>query len=98
MAKVPEAALRVDQGAELLSLYEWNSKRAKHHFCSQCGLYVFHRKRAAPDHFGVNVFCLDGFDVSSLPVRPTEGIGMDLVCNNPREEWPGPRVSKPVDG
>jgi hypothetical protein len=98
MAKVPQAALRLEQGEDLLSLYEWNSKRAKHHFCSRCGIYVFHRKRAAPDYYGVNVFCLDGFDASSLPVRRTEGIGMDLVCEMPRKEWPGPRASKPVEG
>jgi len=92
MAIVPEAALRIDQGHQLLALYEWNSRRATHHFCSRCGIYVFHRKRAAPDYFGVNIFCLDGFDVSSLPVRTTAGIGMTLVCDDPRDEWPGPRV------
>lgn len=98
MAKVPESALRIEQGEELLALYEWNSKRAKHHFCRCCGIYVFHRKRAAPDHFGVNVFCLDGFDVASLPVRPTEGIAMPLVCTDPRAEWSGPHVPEAIDG
>lgn len=93
MVKVPEAALWIDQGEDLLALYEWNSRRAKHHFCRRCGIYVFHRKRAAPDHFGVNVFCLDDFDVAALPVRATEGIGMPLVCDNPRAEWPGPRLA-----
>lgn len=93
MVKVPEAALRIEQGHEFLALYEWNSRRAKHHFCRRCGIYVFHRKRAAPDHFGVNVFCLDGFDARSLPVRPTEGVGMTLVCENPRDEWLGPRCN-----
>ena len=82
MVKVPEAALTIDQGHELLALYEWNSKRAKHHFCLRCGIYVFHRKRAAPDHFGVNIFCLDGFDVTSVPVRATDGAGMTLVCDD----------------
>ena len=95
MMKVPEAALQIEQGHELLALYEWNSKLAKHHFCRRCGIYVFHRKRAAPDHFGVNVFCLDGFDVASLPVRATEGAGMTLVCDDPRDEWPGPRRGSP---
>ena len=71
MAKVPEEALTVTQGEELLTLYEWNTRRAKHYFCRICGLYVFHRKRAAPDHFGVNIFCLDDFDSSALPVRAT---------------------------
>jgi hypothetical protein len=98
MVKVPEEALRVEQGQELLTLYEWNSKLAKHYFCSRCGIYVFHRKRAAPDDFGVNIFCLDGFDVASLPIRATEGIGMSLVCENPREEWLGPRIPQQSKG
>jgi hypothetical protein len=93
MVKVPKAALTLQEGQELLATYEWNSRRAKHHFCRQCGIYVFHRKRAAPDHFGVNVFCLDGFDVGSLPVRATEGKGMSVVSDAPRDEWLGPRPS-----
>ena len=79
MAKVPEAALRIETGEDMLATYQWNTMRARHHFCSRCGVYVFHRKRAAPDHYGVNVFCLDGFDASSLPVRATEGAGMTLI-------------------
>ena len=72
--------------------------RAKHHFSRRCGTCVFHCKRAASDHFGVNIFCLDGFDVASLPVRATEGIGMTLVCDNPRAEWPGPRMTERARG
>lgn len=94
MTRVPEGALEITEGEDLLSLYEWNSRRAKHYFCSRCGIYVFHRKRAAPDHFGVNAFCLDGFDVSSIPVRPTEGANMSLVDPSSRPEWPGPRVAR----
>lgn len=93
MVKVPEAALRVEQGQDLLALYEWNSRRAKHFFCRRCGIYVFHRKRAAPDHFGVNIFCLDNYDAATLPVRATDGAQMSLVCAAPRPEWPGPRRS-----
>lgn len=65
MAKVPEQALVVLEGEQSLTLYQWNTRRAKHDFCRQCGIYVFHRKRAAPDHFGVNVFCLEHFDAAS---------------------------------
>jgi hypothetical protein len=92
MAKMPQADLRIDAGAEHLTLYEWNTRRAKHYFCDRCGIYVFHRKRAAPDHFGVNIFCLDGFDTARLPVRATEGESMTVECADPRPEWPGPRV------
>ena len=92
MVKVPQAALTIDAGEESLGLYEWNTHRAKHHFCTICGIYVFHRKRAAPDHYGVNIFCLDGFDPSSVPVRATEGANMTVESPDPRREWPGPRV------
>lgn len=91
MAKVPEAALVVLRGEENLVLYEWNTRRAKHYFCKRCGIYVFHRKRAAPDHFGVNVFCLDDLDPASIPVRATEGANMTVVDPQAMPEWPGPR-------
>ena len=71
MAKVPENALTVLEGEAILTLYEWNTRVAKHYFCGRCGIYVFHRKRAAPDHFGVNVFCLEGFDPTSVPIHAT---------------------------
>jgi len=91
MAKVPEAALTVTAGEELLTLYQWNTRRAQHYFCSRCGTYIFHRKRAAPDHFGVNAFALTGFDPASVPVRTTEGANMTIEDPDARPDWPGPR-------
>jgi hypothetical protein len=91
MTKVPESALTIMSGEEALTLYQWNTRRAKHYFCKHCGIYVFHRKRSQPDHFGVNMFCLDGFDASTIPVRATEGKGMSVEDPSPRAEWPGPR-------
>jgi hypothetical protein len=92
MAKIPEQALTILAGEELLTLYQWNTRKAKHYFCSRCGIYVFHRKRAAPDHYGVNIFCIEGFDASSAPVRATEGANMSVEDPAARPEWPGPRA------
>ena len=94
MAKVPETALTVVRGSDILSCYQWNTKRARHFFCSTCGIYMFHRKRPAPDHFGVNIFCLQGFAVGSIPVRPTEGANMTVDDPNACAHWPGPRISR----
>jgi hypothetical protein len=91
MAKIPEQALAVVKGEDALTLYQWNTRRPKHYFCSQCGIYVFHRKRAAPDYFGINVFCLDEFDPTSLPIRATEGANMTVEDRAARPDWPGPR-------
>ena len=94
MAKVPEQSLAVLDGEEMLTLYEWNTRRAKHYFCRRCGIYVFHRKRAAPGHFGVNVFCLEGFDATGIPVRATEGANMTIEDPRALSTWPGPRVGE----
>jgi hypothetical protein len=91
MAKVHERALTITAGEEILSQYEWNTKRAKHYFCSRCGVYTFHRKRAAPDHFGINVFCLAEFDPASFAVRATAGVSMTVIDAGARAEGPGPR-------
>jgi hypothetical protein len=73
MVKVHESAFELLAGAEQLATYQWHSHTAVHHFCKLCGIYPFHRKRVTPDHFGVNVACLDGFDPAGIPVRATVG-------------------------
>lgn len=92
MVKVPEADLTVHAGKEDLTLYQWNMKIAQHYFCSKCGTYVFHNKRAAPDHYGVNVRCLKGIDVSSVSIRATEGENMTVKKEGSQPHWFGPRV------
>ncbi|MGB4248351.1 MAG: hypothetical protein WBJ75_11580, partial [Pseudohongiellaceae bacterium] len=60
-------------GEEFLTEYRFNTQTARHFFCKVCGIYPFHRKRTAPDSYGINVFCLEGFDPTGLPVRQTHG-------------------------
>ena len=48
MTKVPRQALTVVEGRESLTLYQWNTRRAEHFFCSRCGIYTFHRKQRHP--------------------------------------------------
>ncbi|WP_069472928.1 GFA family protein [Candidatus Marithrix sp. Canyon 246] len=51
------------EGKEYLSLYQFDSKEAKHYFCKQCGIHPFSNPRAAPDMYSINVRCLDDFDL-----------------------------------
>jgi hypothetical protein len=76
MVKVHESAFRLLAGEDALTLYQFHTKTAKHFFCRHCGIYPFHQKRLTPDFYGVNVFCLEDFDPSGIPVRPTVGAGM----------------------
>jgi len=92
MVKVHESDLTVHTGEEALNEYRWNTKVARHYFCGTCGIYTFHRKQAMPDHFGINIFCLDTVEPEGIPVRATEGENMDVVKEGARDVWPGPRV------
>jgi hypothetical protein len=91
MMAVHESALTIEAGEDKLSLYRWNTGVARHYFCSVCGIYPFHRKRSAPDQYGVNVFCLEGFDVAAVPIRHADGITM-TVAPDAAGKWPGPRA------
>lgn len=92
MTNLHESRLTVLAGEDKLTLYQWNTKIARHYFCSVCGIYPFHRKRSMPDHYGVNVRCLEGFDITALPIRAAEGRGMSLVEDNPSAGWSGPNA------
>jgi len=76
MVKVHESAFRLLAGESCLTEYRFHTGVARHYFCKVCGIYPFHRKRMAPDSYGVNVFCLHDFDPAGIPVRATVGAGM----------------------
>jgi hypothetical protein len=73
---VHESSFRLLSDWDALATYRFHTNTAKHYFCKTCGIYPFHRKRVAPDCFGVNVNCLEGFDPAGIRVRATDGIGM----------------------
>jgi hypothetical protein len=76
MVRVHESALTLLTPPAALAQYRFHTGTATHYFCRTCGIYPFHRKRVSPDHFGVNVHCLDGVDLTGIPVRATVGAGM----------------------
>ena len=63
------------EGAEVLTLYQWGTRTAEHHFCSICGIYTDHRRRSNPDEYGVNAACIDGVDIRALePIQWLDGV------------------------
>ncbi len=71
VASVPLSGINITQGKELLSLYQFNTKTAKHYFCSNCGIYTHHQRRSNPEQYGFNVACLQGvnpFELGEIPI------------------------------
>ena len=80
MAGVPLGGLEVTKGKDKLSLYQWNTKTAKHYFCSLCGIYTHHQRRSNPNEYGFNVACIDGIDINELGDIPVgDGRSMSLI-------------------
>ena len=58
----PLDGLEIVEGEDALTCYRFNTRVAKHYFCSKCGSYTFHQRRSDPNTYGVNVACLEGLN------------------------------------
>lgn len=80
MMGVPLERVRVVAGEDKLTLYQWNTRVAKHYFCSVCGIYTHHQRRSDPTQYGINVACLDGVDPLALDeVGLVDGASFSVV-------------------
>jgi len=64
--------VRIVSGEETLAEYQFNTRTAKHFFCSSCGIYTHHQRRSSPGAIAVNVACIEGaspFDFAEVPVN-----------------------------
>ncbi len=71
VASVLLSGLRVVKGEDVLKLYQFNTKTAKHYFCSRCGIYTHHQRRSNAQEYGYNVGCLEGVNPFDLGLVPT---------------------------
>jgi hypothetical protein len=72
--------LRILTGEADLALYQFNTKTAKHYFCTHCGVSPFSRPRIDPSRWVFNVRCIDGVDLSALTVRPFDGVNWEATA------------------
>lgn len=65
--------MRLLSPADAVSLYQFNTKTAKHYFCPVCGISAYYIPRSHPDKIDVNVRCLEGIALESLTIVPFNG-------------------------
>jgi hypothetical protein len=70
---VPRAQFRLLSGMEALTEYRFNTGKARHLFCSVCGIKSFYVPRSHPDGYSVNARCLDEGTVEHMTVVPLDG-------------------------
>ncbi|MFV2003439.1 MAG: GFA family protein [Paracoccaceae bacterium] len=80
----PLGGVRVVRSEDVLTLYQWGTRTAKHYFCSRCGVYTHHRRRSNPNEYGVNMGALEGVNPSDFGNIPwVDGV------NHPSDADPG---------
>ena len=70
---VPKERFRLLSGSDALTTYEFNTRTAKHLFCSVCGVKSFYVPRSHPDGYSVNARCLDEGTIEELSVVRSDG-------------------------
>ena len=62
----------IRSGATELSTYQFNTRIAKHTFCSTCGVQPFYTPRSHPHGVSLNLNCIDN-GAEIFEVRPFDG-------------------------
>lgn len=75
----PVDHLHIVAGTDALSVYQFNTRVARHFFCKLCGVYPFHQTRKDPKAWRVNLGCLDGVDAYALENVIADGASLSVV-------------------
>lgn len=75
-----DAGLTISSGEEALTLYQFGTMTAKHYFCRSCGMHPFTRPRLDPRRWAVNLRCVEGVDLHSLPLSTFDGANWEAAA------------------
>lgn len=70
---VPETRFRLIEGKSDTTTYRFGTGRARHIFCSQCGIKSFYRPRSHPDGISISLRCIDGWEDLKVNITKFEG-------------------------
>ena len=72
MTMVGPDDVKIVKGQEILKLYQYHTKTAKHYFCSNCGIHTHTNPRINPKIYSINVACIEGvkpFELKNINVN-----------------------------
>ncbi len=70
---VTKSAFTLISGEEQLGCYTFNTGKARHYFCTNCGIKSFYVPRSNPDGYSVNARCLDPSTIRSSTLIRFDG-------------------------
>ena len=78
LAFAPADQFRLLSGGDRLTDYQFGKKSIHHMFCPTCGIRSFARGSGpgGAEMAAINVRCLDGVDLSALPVKEFDGASL----------------------
>ena len=79
MVTAQDGSFKLTAGEDSVSLYQFNSLAARHHFCKICGIYTHHNPRSNPSLTRVNAGCLEGVEPLTLETELVDGASLPLV-------------------
>jgi hypothetical protein len=82
----PERFTLPSSGEDVLTTYTFNTGTAQHTFCRICGIHSFYRPRSHPEHFDVNVRCLDDYAIEHFQILPFDGVNWEENVHLLRDE------------
>ncbi len=64
---IPPEDIDIQAEPGAISIYQFGSETARHHFCNRCGIHVFVETRLNPGSYRVNLGCVDELNAMHLP-------------------------------
>ena len=86
---VPKSRFRLLSGGDVLTSYEFNTRTAKHLFCSICGIKSFYVPRSHPDGVSVNARCIDSPTITGVKISFVDGRNWEKHYPAGRGEFKG---------
>lgn len=75
-----DAHFRLLEGQQALVGYRFGTHTAQHFFCRHCGVAPFSHPRLAPQHWVVNLRCVDDIDLDTLQIGRFDGQQWELAA------------------